>query len=218
MTEIGTIGDIKVPIAIEFESASRELKLALLQAQLSEKAKTSAMDTMNEIEDIQKDKTLVSKYYQEALTQQKAATATAKTGMSADMLAYMEEKELAFTTSGAATPSKEAIAALMAKRKAILVENGASPNNLWGSEEECKASLTNDLKVAHKAAGYPQDSAGWDTAIASLKAHQETQGTEVQKKMVFAQDFMGQYNSYLQGANSSIQQFFQNLGEAARIR
>jgi hypothetical protein len=197
MTEVGTIGDIKVPIAIEFASASRELKLALLQAQLSEKAKTSAMDTMNEIEEIQNNKQLASKYYEEALKQQAAATATAKTGMSADMLAYMEKNNLAFETGGAIPAG-------------MTFGRGGSMVTI------------NRYNATHRANGYPQYSAGWDKAIASLKAHMEAAdkntGTAVQQKMVFAQDFMGQYNSYLQGANSSIQQFFQNLGEAARIR
>jgi hypothetical protein len=36
--------------------------------------------------------------------------------------------------------------------------------------------------------------------------------------MVFVQDFMGQYNSYLQGSNSVIQQSNQTLAELARAR
>jgi hypothetical protein len=36
--------------------------------------------------------------------------------------------------------------------------------------------------------------------------------------MVFVQDYMGQYNSYLQGANSVIQQSNQTLAELARAR
>jgi hypothetical protein len=36
--------------------------------------------------------------------------------------------------------------------------------------------------------------------------------------MVFVQDFMGQYNSYLQGANSVIQQSNQTLAELAKAR
>jgi hypothetical protein len=43
-------------------------------------------------------------------------------------------------------------------------------------------------------------------------------GTDTQQKMVFVQDYMGQYNSYLQGANSVIQQSNQTLGELARAR
>ena len=58
----------------------------------------------------------------------------------------------------------------------------------------------------------------WEIAIASLKARSESLGTDTQQKMVFVQDYMGQYNSYLQGANSAIQQSNQNLAELARVR
>ena len=58
----------------------------------------------------------------------------------------------------------------------------------------------------------------WEVAITSLKAHLDQLGTDTQQKMVFVQDFMGQYNSYLQGANSAIQQGNQTLAELARVR
>jgi hypothetical protein len=58
----------------------------------------------------------------------------------------------------------------------------------------------------------------WDVAITSLQARMDSLGTDTQQKMVFVQDFMGQYNSYLQGANSVIQQSNQTLAELARTR
>jgi len=58
----------------------------------------------------------------------------------------------------------------------------------------------------------------FEVAITSLKAHLDQLGTDTQQKMVFVQDFMGQYNSYLQGANSAIQQANQTLAELARVR
>jgi pantothenate kinase-related protein Tda10 len=58
----------------------------------------------------------------------------------------------------------------------------------------------------------------WGVAITSLQAKLDSLGTDTQQKMVFVQDFMGQYNSYLQGANSVIQQSNQTLGELARSR
>ena len=56
----------------------------------------------------------------------------------------------------------------------------------------------------------------WDVAIQSLQAHQETIGTDIQTLMVYVQDFMGQYNSYTQGANSAIQSGMQTLTSVAR--
>jgi hypothetical protein len=58
----------------------------------------------------------------------------------------------------------------------------------------------------------------WNVAIQSLQAHLDTLGTSTQQLMVFVQDFMGQYNSYLQGANSAVQQSNQTLGDLARLR
>ena len=45
----------------------------------------------------------------------------------------------------------------------------------------------------------------WEFNIKSLTNYQESLGTSSQTDMVFLQDFMGQYNSFLQGANSAIQ-------------
>lgn len=58
----------------------------------------------------------------------------------------------------------------------------------------------------------------WEVAITSLKARLDQIGTNTQQQMVFVQDFMGQYNSYLQGANSAIQQSNQTLSDLARLR
>ena len=58
----------------------------------------------------------------------------------------------------------------------------------------------------------------WEVAITSLQARMDSLGTDTQQKMVYVQDFMGQYNSYLQGANSVIQQSNQTLAELARAR
>ena len=60
--------------------------------------------------------------------------------------------------------------------------------------------------------------ADWEIGIKSLQARSEALGTDTQQKMVFVQDFMGQYNSYLQGSNSVIQQSNQTLAELARAR
>ena len=58
----------------------------------------------------------------------------------------------------------------------------------------------------------------WDVAIQSLQAQLDKIGSNTQQLMVFVQDYMGQYNSYLQGSNSVIQQANQTLGELARVR
>jgi hypothetical protein len=58
----------------------------------------------------------------------------------------------------------------------------------------------------------------WDVTIKSLQARSEALGTDTQQKMVFVNDFMGQYNSYLQGASSAIQQSNQTLTQLAKVQ
>ena len=62
------------------------------------------------------------------------------------------------------------------------------------------------------------DKDAWEVAITSLQGHLDTLGINTQQLMIFVNDYMGQYNSYLQGANSVIQQSSQTLAELARVR
>ncbi len=58
----------------------------------------------------------------------------------------------------------------------------------------------------------------WDYNIKSLTDYQQTISNDTQTLMVYLQDFMGQYNSYLQGANSAISQATQTLTTLATGR
>ncbi|MDR2891997.1 MAG: USH1C-binding protein 1 [Deltaproteobacteria bacterium] len=58
----------------------------------------------------------------------------------------------------------------------------------------------------------------WEAIVASFKGRLDTMGTDTQQKMIFVQDYMGQYNAYLQGSNTAIQQANQVLTEVARSR
>ena len=58
----------------------------------------------------------------------------------------------------------------------------------------------------------------WDVNIKSLTDYQQTISNDTQTLMVYLQDFMGQYNSYLQGANSAISQSTQTLTSLATGR
>ena len=71
----------------------------------------------------------------------------------------------------------------------------------------------NDHKLAYSTGSSKDD---FDVAIQSLQAYQESKGTGIQTQMVYVQDFMGQYNSYTQGANSAIQSGMQTLTSVAR--
>lgn len=58
----------------------------------------------------------------------------------------------------------------------------------------------------------------WAYNIESLTNYQQTINNDTQTMMVYLQDFIGQYNSYLQGANSAVQQGNQTLQAIATGR
>lgn len=58
---------------------------------------------------------------------------------------------------------------------------------------------------------YLHDNDEWEYNITSLTNYQETLGTETQTNMVYLQDYLSQYNSYLQGASSAIDDSNQTL-------
>ena len=61
-----------------------------------------------------------------------------------------------------------------------------------------------------------KNKAEWDKVIAQLQTKMDTCGANIQTQMVQLQDFMGQYNSYMQGANSAISQSNQVLTGLAK--
>ena len=63
---------------------------------------------------------------------------------------------------------------------------------------------------------YNHSSDEWDVAITALESRLEELGTNTQQEMVYVQDYMGQYNSYLQGANTQIANSNQTLTNLAR--
>lgn len=99
-------------------------------------------------------------------------------------------------------------------------------------------SLQNEAKIQNKSTIMPQDmvayfkahalhydtngndythtSDQWEVAIHSLNQYREMLGTQTQQLMVDVQNYMGQYNAYLQGANSAIQSGNQTLQNLAR--
>ncbi len=66
--------------------------------------------------------------------------------------------------------------------------------------------LEHDLAWDETENNYTHNASEWDFNIQQLMNYQESLGTKTQTQMVFLQDFISQYNSYLQGANSAIQE------------
>ncbi len=58
---------------------------------------------------------------------------------------------------------------------------------------------------------YSHDVDQWEYNIENLSTYRDELGTETQTDMVYVEDFMGQYNSYLTGANSTIDSGNQTL-------
>ncbi len=77
-----------------------------------------------------------------------------------------------------------------------------------------KHSLTMDTTGDN----YSHNEKEWDVAIKSLTNHQESISNATQTNMVFLQDFISQYNSYLQGAMSAIREATQVLTSVATGR
>ena len=63
---------------------------------------------------------------------------------------------------------------------------------------------------------YTHNADEWDYNLKSLTNYQEQIGNKTQTLMVYLQDFIGQYNSYLQGANTQISNANQTLTNIAR--
>ena len=78
------------------------------------------------------------------------------------------------------------------------------------SNKDCGVSGPNQKADEQKA------NAAWDKVIAQLQTKLDTVGANIQTQMVQLQDFMGQYNSYMQGANTAISQSNQILAGLAK--
>ncbi len=79
--------------------------------------------------------------------------------------------------------------------------------------EYCKAK-----GISIESSGTSFDKDQWTYNIESLTSYQESISNKTQTLMVYLQDFISQYNSYLQGANSAISTAGQVLTSVATGR
>ena len=156
-------------------TTSLQFMFAKLQMELSQAAKDSAMQKMDQIKESQEERKLVSRLLNECRQQQ----ANAKAG------------------EGDCPGDKHA--SLMSKECQDYMDDPAHPlaydktgNDNRHNEEE------------------------WKVAITSLEGRLDELGSDTQQIMVYVQDYMGQYNSYLQGANTQISNGNQTLQALAR--
>ena len=145
---------------------SLALIYAKMNLQLSQSARNSALDGINQIKDMQENQKEVATYIGRARSLQNEAKMQNKsTTMPEDMVTFFKAHALHYDTNG------------------------------------------ND---------YTHTSEQWEVAIQSLSQYQEMLGMQMQQLMIDLQNFMGQYNAYLQGANSAIQHGNQTLQSLTR--
>ena len=100
------------------------------------------------------------------------------------------------------------------KKTADMISKARELQNQAKAEgKDAATEMPAEMQTFFKERGLSWDTTGdntshnaseWDYNIKSLTNYQETVGNKVQTLMVYLQDFIGQYNSYLQGANTAI--------------
>ena len=176
-------------------TTSLQLMFAKLQLELAETAKSQAMDKMDAISKAQDEQKLVSKLLNEA----RQAKADAKNGNSSDITTtyYTYDKDGKVTGSYTETAPK-----------------GKDYNPM--SNEMVKYMDEHGLAYDKTGDDHMHTEEEWDVAITALEGRLEELGTNTQQEMGYIQDYMGQYNSYLQGANTQISNSNQTLTSLAR--
>ncbi len=226
---IDTIGLNKISSQIDLgPTQSIQLLFAKLQLTMAEQCKTQAMSYMDAI----------------TASQEKSKEVAAMIQKCRELQSQAKNKEgggYVDTKTGKSYTAEEYKTLEDQKYKEYLASKGYPDNPITrslyglGLEKELKetykkmdkdeTAIPPDIKKFMEDNGLALDKAngsqyfdkdGWEVNITSLRNYQEQLGADTQQKMVFIQDFMGQYNSYLQGANSAIQQSNQTLTAIAR--
>ena len=191
-------------------TTSLQLMFAKLQLELAQTAKTQAMDKMDAIASAQDEQKLVSQLLNEA----RQAKADAKAGVGND----------AAKTETFNVPKKDANGKVLVDDKGNIIyeekprtETVPKGNNAtFMSQEMVDYMELHGLAIDRTANNYSHSADEWDVAITALESRLEELGTNTQQEMVYVQDYMGQYNSYLQGANTQIANSNQTLTNLAR--
>ncbi len=190
-------------------SSSLQLMFAKLQLELSETAKSQALERMDYISQQQEEQKLVSSLLNEA----RQAQADAEAGVGND-----KEKTATFNV-----PKKDSNGNVMLDDNGNIIyektrtETVPKGNNAtFMSQEMVDYMESHGLAMDRTGNNYSHSADEWDVAITSLEARLEELGTDTQQQMVYIQDYMGQYNSYLQGANTQISNANQTLTSLAR--
>ena len=98
------------------------------------------------------------------------------------------------------------------------LQNEAKTNNKATAMPQTMIDFFNDRGLSFDlTGGYTTHNADeWDYNIKTLTNYQEQIGNNTQTLMIYLQDFIGQYNSYQEGAMSAISSATQTLRSIAR--
>ena len=112
------------------------------------------------------------------------------------------------------------------KKTAEMIAAARKLQNEAKTGDKC-TTMPEEMKSFFKERGLSWDTAGnddlhtkdeWDYNIQSLTNYQESISNKTQTLMVYLQDFIGQYNSYTQGASNQVSQGIQTLTAVATAR
>ena len=98
------------------------------------------------------------------------------------------------------------------------LQNEAKTNNKATAMPQTMIDFFNDRGLSFDlTGGYTTHNADeWDYNIKTLTNYQEQIGNNTQTLMIYLQDFIGQYNSYQEGAMSAVSSATQTLRSIAR--
>lgn len=147
-------------------------------------------------------------------------------GTSLQLIFAALQLQMAETAKQQAMAQMDQIAKIQAEQKLVsaflnTARQCQSDAESTGEETEMPSDMADYMK--ENGLSYDTDgndllmtSDEWDTAIKSLESRLEKLGTDTQQQMVYIQDFMGKYNSYLLGENIQTPNANQTITNLAR--
>jgi EspA-like secreted protein. len=245
MSSVNNINEIGNAINLG-PTGSLQFQFAKLQLAMAEISKAGALDYMDQIKAAQDEQKKISEMLQTVRQAQADAKDSNGVDLPDDIVAYMKENGLAIpegSNNKDIKAAQDALAHCKQMRQDAIDGKGNCPWDKHASMMDAEvAKFLRDHGVAYDTYGndLANNSREWDyniqqldayiatlkpytaedldVVVTSLQSRLDQVGSNTQQLMVFVQDFMGQYNSYLQGSNSVIQQANQTLGELARVR
>ena len=187
-------------------TSSLQLMFAKLQLELAGTAKSQAMDKMDAIAEAQDEQKLVSRLLNEARDKKANTTEAAESStVTYKNVAKRDENGKIM---------RDGNGEIIREDRTETIEKGKKWSAM--SQEMVDYVDEHDLAMDNTLNDHLQREEQWDVLITSLESRLEELGTNTQQEMVYIQDYMGQYNSYLQGANTQISNSNQTLTSLAK--